>query len=157
MAEKKSYSEKLKDPRWQKKRLEILSRDHWRCRHCGDGTVTLHVHHLKYFNGRNPWDYDDNYLITLCEECHKTDHDSRSESEAVLLEALRNGGFSVSDIINLAAVADCNGPDDAVRNLVGKASLVCGMRPQDCNELADYAFKMFMRRLDESLKVKEDA
>ena len=24
---KKSYSEKLKDPRWQKKRLEIMKRD----------------------------------------------------------------------------------------------------------------------------------
>ena len=30
------YSEKLKDPRWQKKRLEILERDNFRCQYCGD-------------------------------------------------------------------------------------------------------------------------
>jgi len=28
---KLTYSEKLKDPRWQKKRLEILSRDNFTC------------------------------------------------------------------------------------------------------------------------------
>lgn len=33
MAEK-SYLEKLKDPRWQKKRLEVLSRDEYLVKEC---------------------------------------------------------------------------------------------------------------------------
>lgn len=64
-----TYSEKLKDPRWQKKRLKVLERDGWRCRGCLDETRTLHIHHLKYGKGE-PWEVPDEWLETLCEECH---------------------------------------------------------------------------------------
>ena len=64
-----TYSDKLKDPRWQKKRLEILARDNWTCQKCMDNETTLHVHHLKY-NG-NPWESDEGDLITLCKHCHE--------------------------------------------------------------------------------------
>lgn len=63
-----TYSEKLKDPRWQKKRLLVLERDNWTCRHCGDKSTELQVHHLKY-NG-NPWDAKSEDLITVCKVCH---------------------------------------------------------------------------------------
>lgn len=62
------YSEFLRDPRWQKKRLEVLNRDGWRCLVCGSGDKELHVHHLKY-SGR-PWESDLGDLETLCFECH---------------------------------------------------------------------------------------
>ena len=65
-----TYSEKLKDPKWQKKRLEILNRDKFTCRLCNDKETTLHVHHNKYSN--NPWDTDIDDLITLCCDCHDT-------------------------------------------------------------------------------------
>jgi len=42
------YSEKLKDPRWQKKRLKVLERDNWECKQCGEKEETLHIHHLLY-------------------------------------------------------------------------------------------------------------
>lgn len=64
-----TYSDKLKDPRWQKKRLKVMERDGFACKYCGDTGSTLMVHHLKY-NGK-PWDVADDYLITLCEEHHK--------------------------------------------------------------------------------------
>ncbi|GAC1385849.1 MAG: hypothetical protein NVSMB45_15070 [Ginsengibacter sp.] len=63
-----NYSEKLKDPRWQKKRLEILNRDEFKCTLCGDDKTTLQVHHKKY-NGE-PWEVDSEDLITVCEDCH---------------------------------------------------------------------------------------
>lgn len=66
-----TYSEKLKDPRWQKKRLEILERDKFTCKKCDDTETTLHVHHLKYQKGKNPWEYNKKDLITLCEHCHQ--------------------------------------------------------------------------------------
>ncbi len=56
------------DPRWQRRRLEILSRDDWKCVACGDATSTLHVHHKVY--GGNLWDSADDELQTLCETCH---------------------------------------------------------------------------------------
>ena len=65
----KTYSEKLKDPRWQKKRLEILNRDEFACQKCGDTETTLHVHHKKYNSGE-PWDIGNDHLTTLCEFCH---------------------------------------------------------------------------------------
>lgn len=66
----KTYSEKLKDPRWQKKRLEILERDKFTCQSCKSKTKTLHVHHVEYENNKNPWDYNSGILQTLCKDCH---------------------------------------------------------------------------------------
>lgn len=66
---KRTYGEKLKDPRWQQKRLMILDRDKWECTECGDTTLTKHVHHKKYGSGE-PWEIDDKFLCTLCDECH---------------------------------------------------------------------------------------
>lgn len=63
-----TYSDKLKDPRWQKKRLEVLERDSWLCQLCGDNKTTLHVHHKKYNN--DPWDAEIDDLKTYCEDCH---------------------------------------------------------------------------------------
>jgi 5-methylcytosine-specific restriction endonuclease McrA len=64
------YADKLKDPRWQKRRLEILARDDFACRNCGDGESTLHVDHKVYRRGADPWDYPDDDLQALCESCH---------------------------------------------------------------------------------------
>lgn len=68
-----TYSEKLKDPRWQKKRLEIMNRDSFTCQVCYSETDTLNVHHLVYFKNTEPWDYINDHLVTLCENCHKTE------------------------------------------------------------------------------------
>lgn len=66
-----NYSELLRDPRWQKKRLEIFELDGWRCRRCESKKDTLHVHHLYYIKGKMPWEYDNSALVTYCEECHE--------------------------------------------------------------------------------------
>lgn len=68
----KNYSEKLKDPRWQKKRLEIFQRDKFTCQSlgCGSTEKTLHIHHLIYQKGLEPWEYNEKFLLTLCEDCH---------------------------------------------------------------------------------------
>lgn len=67
----KTYAEKLKDPRWQRKRLEIMERDGFKCRHCYSAEKTLNVHHKIYRKGKLPWDYEDEVFVTLCEECHQ--------------------------------------------------------------------------------------
>lgn len=71
-----TYSELLKDPRWQKKRLEILERDNWMCQHCRSTDKMLHVHHIKYSGF--PWEAEDKFLITLCEECHELEESRRN-------------------------------------------------------------------------------
>lgn len=64
-----TYKEKLQDPRWQKKRLEILSRDNFTCQLCNDKETTLHVHHNQYIS--DPWDVENDKLITYCQYCHR--------------------------------------------------------------------------------------
>lgn len=65
----KTYGEKLRDPRWQIKRLNIFNRDKSTCQLCGDKDLEKHVHHLKYAG--NPWDVPDEYLQLLCCDCHQ--------------------------------------------------------------------------------------
>lgn len=65
------YWKKLKDPRWQKKRLEVMERDGWECVMCGNKEDTLNVHHVVYRKGAEPWEYESKALKTLCEKCHK--------------------------------------------------------------------------------------
>jgi hypothetical protein len=65
-----SYSEILKDPRWQKLRLKIFERDGFKCVKCGSSKRELLVHHRWYPKG-DPWDIEDEGLATLCRACHE--------------------------------------------------------------------------------------
>ena len=65
-----SYAEKLKDPRWKSRRMEILVRDKGRCVACGS-PHWLQVHHKEYISGLEPWEYPDELLETLCRRCHE--------------------------------------------------------------------------------------
>lgn len=87
-----AYSQKLKDPRWQKKRLELFSTRGWACEECGDSEEELHIHHLRYLKGKNPWEYENCDLKCLCRFCHQSiHHDSKSfcydNQEKLLLSA----------------------------------------------------------------------
>jgi hypothetical protein len=96
-----TYAEKLKDPRWQKKRLKVLERDGWACRGCFDSENTLVVHHLVYFKDKEPWDYPDVLLLTLCQECHEIERQHRPLVEQTLLDILKEKGFLCGDVAYL--------------------------------------------------------
>lgn len=81
-----SYSERLKDPRWQRRRLDILQRANWSCESCGADKKTLHVHHKVYRKGAMPWEYPDDQLQSLCEDCHELEHQLRARLSATLAE-----------------------------------------------------------------------
>lgn len=84
---KQTYAEKLKDQRWEDKRIHILRRDNYCCKLCGNHD-NLHVHHILYEEDTDPWDYDENYLITVCEFCHNRIH-SQLQQNSHLKERLR--------------------------------------------------------------------
>lgn len=84
-----TYSQKLRDPRWQKKRLLILERDKWTCQSCRSTTKTLQVHHLVYAR-RDPWDYADSCYQTLCDECHEIRQELTDKSSNALKLVLRD-------------------------------------------------------------------
>lgn len=69
-----SYQDMLRDPRWQKRRLEIMSRAGFKCQRCSSDQRTLNVHHKKYRVGALPWEYTDSELECICEDCHLEHH-----------------------------------------------------------------------------------
>ena len=93
----KSYYEKLKDPRWQKKRLEIMERAKFACEDCGDKDKTLHIHHGYYEYGKDPWDYKNNTLWCLCEDCHLAAKEATSAVRAEL------ASFKPGHLLDLAS------------------------------------------------------
>lgn len=98
------YSEKLKDPRWQRRRLEIMSRDGFSCVCCGRDDKTLNVHHCYYVRGREPWDYPDSSLVTVCEDCHASEHSNRDIQASKLIGALRSQGATWAEVGSLANI-----------------------------------------------------
>ena len=106
----KTYKELLKDGRWQIKKSSIMERDHYECRICGrkasDG-VTLNVHHLQYRKGANPWEYDDNELVTLCEDCHRKEH-GRIKMELLGISVGDFVYYHHSDYTNSGLIYDIN-------------------------------------------------
>lgn len=95
------YFEKLKDPRWQKKRLQILERDKWTCQKCFDNGSTLNVHHKHYLKNKAPWDYPDELLVTLCDDCHDTEKANTKNTQESILYALRTH-FLTEDITEIS-------------------------------------------------------
>lgn len=65
------YHKYLKSDEWQRKRYLVLKRDNNRCVYCG--AKATQVHHKKYAKrniGREPLEW----LVSVCDECHRKRH-----------------------------------------------------------------------------------
>lgn len=98
-----TYREQLLHPNWQRKRLEIMQRDEFRCQLCYDDQRTLHVHHKQYAKGRMAWEYPNDELVTLCEQCHDTMHEQQGMLRDITAKLHVDGPGSVSSAIGLLA------------------------------------------------------
>ena len=87
-----TYAEKLKDPRWQRLRLEVMQAADFQCEDCGAKDKTLSVHHKKYVWGRKPWEYKPEELSCNCQPCHQRRHD--------LLEKINKGQGTLGQLAN---------------------------------------------------------
>lgn len=103
-----SYPEQLSDPRWIEKRDAILMRDGYVCqgKNCDyslDGeNPPLHVHHRFYLKGLYAWEYPDDYLVSLCPECHSVETEMQDKTMRVLMDALSSRRLFFQDIYRLA-------------------------------------------------------
>jgi hypothetical protein len=104
---KPTYSDKLKNPLWQKKRLEIFNRDNFSCQCCKETTKELQVHHIEYIPGIMPWEYSNDMLKTLCVDCHRKEQ-GREELESHLATSLRMHGFLYTDLLAFSCLIDIN-------------------------------------------------
>lgn len=101
-----TYSEKLLDPRWQRKKAEILERDDYTCKSCGATHITLHAHHIFYVDDTDPWDYKDDALITLCEVCHNTQHLIGNTLQNYLLDLIKSNPLMIHMVAQLCVLSD---------------------------------------------------
>jgi hypothetical protein len=51
------------------------------------------------------WDYPDDMLITLCEDCHKAENE-RPKEERYLINTLRMKGFLIGDLLAHSAMME---------------------------------------------------
>jgi hypothetical protein len=116
-----TYAEKLKDPRWQKKRLEVMQRDGFKCAACGADDVTLNVHHLTYRFGKDVWNYETDELITLCGNCHEYISEFTKESIS-LVRAFATSCERAEQIYGILCDLDGLTPDKllAIRKIISK-------------------------------------
>lgn len=110
----KPYWQQLLDPRWQKRRLEILNRAGFKCECCGDSENTLNIHHRYYERGLMAWEYPDAALVSVCADCHEL----LADAERIILRELPRDPMEVFFIARQIA-------DKAGREMVsGKVSVV---------------------------------
>lgn len=81
-----TYWEKLQDPKWQKRRLEVFKRADFKCEECSNDKETLHAHHKIYHKGRDPWDYSDKELACLCDSCHARWHEVKDLIDRIVAQ-----------------------------------------------------------------------
>ncbi len=118
MADESTYSNRLRDPRWQKKRLQIFDRDGWSCQRCHSTKETLHVHHRRYLADREPWDYPDKLLVTLCEFCHQREYDEMPQALDELRRAVQDAWLSIDIFLFTAAFSSADEGLDVDSSLI---------------------------------------
>ena len=69
---------------WLELSKQIKARDHNTCQMCGRNDVPLSVHHLQYGLDGDIFDVGAFTLITLCDDCHKTNHLLRQNMNGIL-------------------------------------------------------------------------
>lgn len=123
-----NYSELLKDPRWQEKRLRVFERDGFKCTECPH-RGTVHCHHKKYFRGRDPWDIDIIYLTTLCEGCHELEEHIKRDNPEIKHYA---------DLANITCLA--------LWKWLKALSFLSAEHPEDYEKLAAYGNENILKK-----------
>ena len=138
----KSYREKLLDPRWQKRRLEVLNDHEWTCQKCCDTGETLHVHH-KWYEGINPWDAPNEALTVLCANCHKEETELWREVEPRLVR-LMHRLFFADDLSGLLDIWE----DVGEFHVSGVMADVVGWGIRNFKTVEEYVFEEYKARAD---------
>lgn len=81
---KEEYERLLKSDYWKGYSYSLIKERNFICEDCGrqfyNQRNKLHVHHLVY-RDVNPWSYNPDEVVVLCEECHKKRHGLLSDTE----------------------------------------------------------------------------
>jgi hypothetical protein len=131
----KTYAEKLRDPRWQRKRLEIMQRDEFTCTQCGDASTTLNVHHWEYM--KDPWDVPNGDLITVCERCHSQIEECKKLSKGLMRQSdFRDLLKNIQRLLNSHGECRIESSNDRV-SMVANVRKYRFLEPDECVRKGD--------------------
>jgi hypothetical protein len=89
------YDKKTKpDLLLSKKRFPYLNIEQFTKKESGrikKHTISLQVHHKYYVLGNEPWEYNNEALVTLCNECHEARHNN----EDIPVYGIESGGLQI--------------------------------------------------------------
>jgi hypothetical protein len=88
-----------------------MERDKWKCKRCGCADKTLNVHHLEYLRNREPWEYADDLLVTLCDDCHNYETEHQQHTLGWLLQVAISA-LGLSDKIEAAGLVLIQLPEE---------------------------------------------
>lgn len=94
-----NYKEEYSTNEWQRKSGNKKHLDDYTCQICGSKKKQVHVHHHFYIEGRHLWEYPDETLITLCEDCHAKEHKFDNQELIEVIEKARKTGVMALEII----------------------------------------------------------
>lgn len=77
--EKKDFKKQYLTKKWYELSKRIKARDKNTCQMCGRHDKPVSVHHLVYHEERKVWEYNDDELICICDDCHKLLTDASAE------------------------------------------------------------------------------
>ena len=107
---KMTYRKQLSDPRWQRRRLEVMARAGFKCESCGEVPEgeSLHVHHRRYMKGCLAWEYSDEELCCLCNGCHL--QMDRIQKEHALLFCPIDLDWEIAVHVDMFHILECGIP-----------------------------------------------
>jgi len=75
-----------------------MERDSFCCASCKSNENALNVHHLYYKPNTKIWEYDNEEMITICENCHDYFHNYMNKSIALISLHCFKSGLSLINI-----------------------------------------------------------
>lgn len=116
-----TYAEKLRDIRWFEFREAFVKRQplsadyrHFCC-DCGveDGTdgpeSKLNVHHRHYIDGKEPWEYEDQDLLLICDKCHGYIHETETRARNLVRSLEPHECFEFRQLLEALELAQKSG------------------------------------------------
>ena len=117
-----TYSEKLKDPRWQDFRKKAFFHYGDHCSNCGENENSghhHHIHHKRYYKDREPWQYEMEDVTVLCRKCHDSIHDAENHWRDIIRRSPRHYSYHFKDLAVLIDHLD----DDRIVAVLAKAKV----------------------------------
>ena len=128
-----TYSEKLRDPRWQEKRNAVKEKADFKCQDCGS-TKNLEVHHCYYKFGLEPWQYPIDSLRSLCSNCHEIRGKTEMELRARMADLTTDDLKVMSKLIYGGMKYY---PEDKVLHLIKNLNLDMSKLKIEINKITD--------------------